>query len=109
MIKNTLPFIFSAAVLFCGFVAASPSQAEEAPATGTIETPVTVFQDGAEAGRVEAGQVVTILGLNDATGEVLISFTAKDGEKITGLVPGSAFVATTKEPATTPAPTPESD
>jgi hypothetical protein len=76
--------------------------------TGVIETAATVFDEGEEVGKVKVGQTVTILGMNDETKEVLISFKNADGKEVSGLVPETALVATGKsEPSTTPAPTPE--
>jgi len=98
--------LLSALLAVTGLLFVSPLVAEEA-ATGVIEKAATVIQDGAEVGQVEAGKTVQILGRNDETGEVLISFTGKDGKAITGLVPGSAFVATSKQPAIAPTPAPE--
>jgi hypothetical protein len=106
MIPNIRPLIVSAAVFLVAFFVSASLHAEEA-ATGTIETPAVVYQDGAAVGNVTVGQVVKILGMNEDTTEVLISFQTADGKTVTGLVPASALVATSKVPATTPEPAPE--
>lgn len=109
MKATTRPLAYSAAILISAVSLASSLHAEDATETGKIEVSAIVFQDGGEVGKVEAGQVVTILGMNDDTGEVLILFSNKEGKEVTGVVPGSAFVATTKEPAATPEPSPQSE